>query len=181
MSQFGLYFLHYSEKSAQIETPMYTALILILEACMLSFKSTIFGIFMLILFGFGGITSAQANPLHLISERQSFSHSAQNSLDWVGIYQGNLPCANCSEIQVTLTLQPNGQYQKVADYIGNNGGVFVTKGKFKWLNSGQIIQLFENGKLQEQYFVAENELKQLDNQGKPLSGPFASLYTLNKQ
>ncbi len=148
---------------------------------MFSRKSMITGIFMPVLLSVGGMKIAQASALQVISENQYFTHTSQNSLNWSGTYKGHLPCANCSEIQITLTLQQNGEYQKITDYMGNNGGVFVTKGTFKWRDSGQIIQLFENGQPQEQYFVAENKLKQLNNKGKPLSGPFASLYILNKQ
>lgn len=125
--------------------------------------------------------TAQADSLHLVSQQQVVKNQNAPSLDWLGVYQGNLPCANCSEIQITLTLQPNGQYQQVSDYIGNNGGVFVTKGKFHWDVEAQTIQLFENGKLQTQYALSNNQLKQLDGKGQPLSGPLASLYVLSKK
>ncbi len=38
------------------------------------------------------------------------AHNAQNSLDWAGIYQGTLPCADCGGIETELTLNADGTY-----------------------------------------------------------------------
>ena len=45
-------------------------------------------------------------------------HTRQNSLDWAGVYEGVLPCANCPGVRTRLTLQRDGSYQLVTQIQG---------------------------------------------------------------
>src|SRR5690554_3245370 len=47
-------------------------------------------------------------------------HSAQNSLDWSGTYEGVLPCADCEGIKTTIVLNQDGTFTHTAEYINKN-------------------------------------------------------------
>lgn len=105
------------------------------------------------------------------------SHTSQNSLDWAGLYRGSLPCADCEGIQSTLWLQSNGEYQLQNKYLGaKTPTVIVDSGHITWQNDGQNILLSHGGK----YRVGENQLFQLDGDGKKITGPLASHFILIK-
>lgn len=105
-------------------------------------------------------------------------HNSKNSLDWAGVYNGILPCADCEGIQTTLELKNDGSYRIQSKYLGKNEkeNTFSTSGKFTWDKNGQIITL-ENG---NKYFVGENNLTQLDREGNKVTGSLAGHYILNK-
>ena len=46
-------------------------------------------------------------------------HNSRNSLDWVGIYEGVLPCADCPGIKTRLTLNYDGSYRLVTRAQGS--------------------------------------------------------------
>ncbi len=45
--------------------------------------------------------------------KQADMHTSQNSLDWAGVYEGVLPCADCPGIQTRLTLSRDETYELV--------------------------------------------------------------------
>ncbi|MDR1056347.1 MAG: copper resistance protein NlpE [Prevotellaceae bacterium] len=112
-------------------------------------------------------------------EAVSNMHNARNSLDYKGIYKGVLPCADCSGIETTLTLNDN-DYIMVMKYLSKEEYVYTEKGTYKWKNGNTIIlQGDDDGPTQ--YIVGENMLKQLDQDGNVITGPLADLYILKKQ
>lgn len=54
-------------------------------------------------------------------------HTAENSLDWTGIYEGTLPCADCEGINTRLTLNKNHTYILEEQYIKNSQAVLTDK------------------------------------------------------
>ena len=105
------------------------------------------------------------------------THNARNALDWAGTYQGTLPCASCSGIRTTLTLLDNGQYRLREDYLDNPQSVFDSNGTFSWNAAGNTITLFGDGR---SYFVAENQLIALSQDGSRVRGELADAYILQK-
>lgn len=112
-------------------------------------------------------------------------HTAQNSLDWAGIYKGELPCADCSGINVELTLEDNGQYLYKQTYLDTRDGdqTFDEKGSFTWNNKGQVVTLEGTSGGPDgviRYFVGENVLFPADKDGKiiKIESPFD--YNLHK-
>ncbi|EDP59641.1 copper resistance protein NlpE [Vibrio sp. AND4] len=106
-------------------------------------------------------------------------HNAQNALDWSGIYKGKLPCADCADIDTTLTLNESGTYSLVKLYEGKKGDPVRSEGKFTWNESGNIITLVDESD-SNQYFVGENILMKLDINGEKATGELASFYNLSK-
>lgn len=108
-------------------------------------------------------------------------HNAVNSLDYMGIYSGVLPCADCEGIETTIELGSGNSYVKKVIYLGKNDQQVVeTAGTFTWNDAGNTISLSEEI-APNQYFVGENVLFHLDIEGNRISGELATKYELRKK
>lgn len=107
------------------------------------------------------------------------AHNARNSLDWAGTYQGMLPCADCEAINTELTLHDDGGYSLSRQYVGKSAQQFTEQGQFSWNSAGNTV-LLDTEPLQ-QFFVGENQLFMLDQQGQRIEGDLAARYRLQKQ
>lgn len=103
--------------------------------------------------------------------------NARNSLDVLGVYQGTTPCADCEGIETTVQLL-DSTYKTTMVYQGKSTKAFEQTGSWKWLN-GSTIEL-QDAKSSQKYFVSENRLIQLDNEGNKITGQFADMYILAK-
>ena len=106
-------------------------------------------------------------------------HNSMNSLDWNGTYQSTLPCADCEGIQTVLKLNDDLTFVKKSKYLGKKDTIFEDKGSFSWSKTGQIITL--NNQNTEHYFVGENRIWKLDENGNKITGDLAQQYIFNKQ
>lgn len=107
-------------------------------------------------------------------------HNAQNSLDWAGTYTGVTPCADCEGIQTELTLNPDMTYILKTNYMGKDTHFPEDRGTFKWDSTGAKVELIGLKDRGNTFFVGENMLKQLDMDGKEITGPLADKYVLKK-
>ncbi|WP_114764920.1 copper resistance protein NlpE [Vibrio rhodolitus] len=115
------------------------------------------------------------------TEQPRLTHTARNSLDWEGPYFGTLPCADCSGIATTLTLNFDGTYSYDQTYLGKGEeGEYKSTGEFVWNSKGDTITLSKEDDSQ-QFFVAENALMMLDVDGNKVEGEMADNYTLVQQ
>jgi heat shock protein HslJ len=94
------------------------------------------------------------------SEQRADLHTSQNSLDWAGVYKGIFPCADCPGIKTRLTLNSDGTYERVVQYLGRQGIGQTVRGLFTWQASGNAITLDQRGGGQ-QYSVGEGRLSLL--------------------
>lgn len=108
-------------------------------------------------------------------------HNSANSLDYEGVYKGVIPCADCEGIEVELAINKDKTYVKRTKYLGKNGKVFGDKGTFTWNKEGNTITLAGKDEGSNKYFVGENYLTQLDNDGNKITGDLADKYILKKQ
>ncbi|WZB61260.1 copper resistance protein NlpE [Achromobacter xylosoxidans] len=69
------------------------------------------------------------------------SHTARDSLDWAGSYEGVLPCADCPGIRTRVTLSDNGSYEKQTQYLDRQPQPEVVAGTFSWESDGSTIRL----------------------------------------
>ena len=74
------------------------------------------------------------------------SHTARDSLDWAGSYEGVLPCADCPGIRTRVTLSDNGRYEKQTQYLDRQPQPEVVAGTF----SGIRRQHHPPGRLRRQ-------------------------------
>lgn len=105
------------------------------------------------------------------------AHNSRNSLDWAGVYRGNLPCADCAGMRTELRLNADGSYRYAVLYEGKSDSVYVHEGTFRWDGSGGIIDL---SGLERDFRVGENRLLQLDEAGQAITGELAPRYALQK-
>ncbi|MBK1895480.1 copper resistance protein NlpE [Chryseobacterium paridis] len=106
-------------------------------------------------------------------------HNSQNSLDWKGTYEAILPCADCPGIKTSLTLNNDNTFNITEEYIDRKSKS-EDKGNFEWDSKGSMITL--KGKTAHyKYKVGENQLIQLDLEGKEITGPNEDLYVFKKK
>ena len=110
------------------------------------------------------------------------SHTSAMSLDWAGVYEGLLPCADCEGIETTVELRDNYTYQAHYKYLGTSEKSieFSQEGTFTWDDLGSVITM-ESENETSQYKVGENQIILLDAEGKVNTGELADLYVLKKK
>ena len=80
--------------------------------------------------------------------------NSQTSLDWIGIYKGILPCADCEGIVTMIQLNKDLTYTKLTQYQGKSLERFTQSGSFQWNEKGVgiILKPWEKaGKLDENF------------------------------
>jgi uncharacterized lipoprotein NlpE involved in copper resistance len=92
------------------------------------------------------------------------AHTSRNALDWAGVYEGVLPCADCPGIETRLTLGSDGAFERQTRYLDRETTPRSARGRFSWHASGNAITLDANGG-DQQYAVGEGRLVQLNRDG----------------
>lgn len=109
------------------------------------------------------------------------NHTSKNSVDWAGVYEGVLPCADCEGISMRVSISENLQYAVKTNYLGKEKSeTFEKIGNFKWQSDGFRIQLDGMQNQPSQFWVAEGKLIQLDMAGNRITGALAEKYVLKK-
>jgi heat shock protein HslJ len=136
-----------------------------------------------LLLGFLFMLSCQKNinDDFKINDTINTSHNAKNSLDYIGVYKGTLPCADCEGLETKISINENATFTVATKYLGKGEKVFIKKGTFSWNKEGNTIEFNEEKNGLSKYFVGENSLTQLDMSGKKITGDLASEYILTKQ
>ena len=96
----------------------------------------------------------------------------------VGIYVGDLPCADCERMDYRIELTPDGGYTERIYYIGKSKEPHETVGKFVITEDNKI----DLGKyIPGMNFLAKTEkgLLMLDIDGNVINGPLAQRYLLS--
>lgn len=143
-------------------------------------SSVIFSVFIC-----ASLFSCQSSSTSNDRERQlqdslsmSTEHTSQTALDWAGIYQDTLPCADCPGILTTVKLYEDETYSYVAEYIDRKTVVLDT-GKFMWYNNGSVVHL-KGTDIDTRYKVGENVLFQADSSGNVMESEIAEKLSLHK-
>lgn len=105
-------------------------------------------------------------------------HNSQIALDWDGIYEATIPCADCPGIKTTVTLKQDNTFIYRAEYLGKNT-TLSDSGALQWQKNGSAIHL-KTANIDVQYHVGENALMHLDMEGNKIEGELADLYSLSK-
>lgn len=123
---------------------------------------------------------ATALPALSQAEHRGSGDSSQTSVDWPGVYQGLLPCADCEGVETTMILRADHSYTLIRRMLGEKVSTDEVSGSFSWKADGGTIVLEGIGDGPSLYKVGENQLWQLDMKGKPVAGPLAESYRLHK-
>ncbi len=140
------------------------------------FVVTILGLFLIV-----SCESKKEEVVENQSEVVADEHNAKNSLDYLGIYKGTLPCADCEGIETEIILSKDETYVKKTKYLGKDEKVFEELGDFTWQEDGNTMSLEGIDTEPTLYFVSENKLIQLDQEGNRIEGNLAKNYELLKQ
>ncbi len=108
------------------------------------------------------------------------AHNSRNSVDWPGVYTGVLPCADCEGIQTSVTLHPDGRFERRTLYLGKPGAASNDEGTFAWDDKGGVVTLSAPEAAARMYQVGENRLFHLDINGSRITGDLANRYVLEK-
>lgn len=94
------------------------------------------------------------------------AHNSRNSLDWAGVYEGVLPCADCPGIQTRLTLNRDESYELSTLYVDRDSAPRVVQGRFSWQPSGNAITL-ESRHGGQQFVVGEGRVARVPADAAP--------------
>ncbi len=111
------------------------------------------------------------------------SHHEQTNSEWPGVYNGFLPCEDCTDIKTSLALNSNNTYLLIRQYVGKSEREIVEKGKFTTGINNTTLVLTPRNNLEatnHYYLVGDNSLTQLDNNGNAITGKKADKYVLRK-
>jgi copper homeostasis protein (lipoprotein) len=106
--------------------------------------------------------------------------TATNSTDYLGIYKGLLPCADCAGIETSVELAEDFTFTMVTKYKGKSDKPIETKGTFRWDADGKTIKLDNAKDSNQQDLVSNGALTKLDNEGQKIEGKLAERYILKK-
>ncbi|HMW94380.1 MAG TPA: copper resistance protein NlpE N-terminal domain-containing protein [Chitinophagales bacterium] len=135
----------------------------------------------LVLALFALATYSCANLKNNASTETPDGHTAQNSLDWQGTYSGVLPCADCEGIETELKLNNDQTYSLTNKYLdGKNSSTDTLTGTFIWKGNNVELERKIKDIRPDVFKVEENQVKQLDLEGKEVTGELANAYILKK-
>ena len=95
-------------------------------------------------------------------------HNSRISLDWAGVYEGVLPCADCPGIKTRLVLQSDGRFELRTQYLERQVEPRTVTGRFTWNTAGNAVVLDVGGQAQS-FAVGEGRLLQLNRDGSPVA------------
>jgi uncharacterized lipoprotein NlpE involved in copper resistance len=111
----------------------------------------------------------------------SSANNSKSSLDWMGLYVGELPCADCPGIYTSVELFAQDSFSLRAKYIDKPDGNYETKGRISWNDQGSSIQLIGDEHTLLMWFkVGENKLMLLDQMGNEIESGWPDKLLLKK-
>ncbi|MBL4745717.1 MAG: copper resistance protein NlpE N-terminal domain-containing protein [Flavobacteriaceae bacterium] len=118
-------------------------------------------------------------PLFLLSCKDSTKTTTNVKTDYLGTYQGVLPCASCPGIKTTIELYKDNTYTYDTEYLGENTELFTKKGTYTLLKNILSLQLDDEEILHLK--INKNQLIYLGKDTLVNTGALASFYILKKE
>lgn len=137
---------------------------------------------LLLLLGCAAIAGCQstegsrADTPEMTSAIADSAHNSRNSLDWIGVYKGMVPCGDCEGTNILLELDKDGSYMMSRNHIGKMSIAVMEEGKVMWNDAGSQITIDDLI-----FQVRENQLLLLGGDGKPAFDEKGETFLLNKQ
>jgi len=88
-------------------------------------------------------------------------HTSRIALDWAGVYEGLLACADCPGIHTQLSLEPDGGFEIETRRLVRDAEPSSARGQFEWEAGGNTIVLDASGAGQR-FAVGEGRLLLLE-------------------
>lgn len=126
--------------------------------------------------GFLMILIVAFSCMHNKVAQQAMDKNAEFSVvNLIGVYKGNLPCADCDAIETFLTLTNQYDFEMKYRYIGKSDQLFEYEGKWHLEDNRLVLEGVDY-----MYKVDKNRLWQLDLSGNEIMGELADKYVLVK-
>ena len=118
--------------------------------------------------------------IEVVGNPENKVQTARNSRDYLGIYKGILPCADCPGIETSLELAEDFTFTMLMKYKERNVEPIESKGTFRWAADGKTLLLDNTKNPPDQYLVGDGSLTKLDIDGNKIGGKIADHYVLRK-
>ncbi|SFW64355.1 NlpE N-terminal domain-containing protein [Sinomicrobium oceani] len=107
-------------------------------------------------------------------------HNAETSLDFEGVYEGVIPCADCEGIKFTVTIHEDGTLEENSEYLGRAKET-TFKDHGTWNIDESTLTFTPEAGNPRLYFVGEGFIRMLDQEGNDIEGDLADMYILRKK
>lgn len=142
-------------------------------------KRVFIGIFSLVVLGtsIGCSQNGSSDETDTATQEVTEEQSAQP--EWLGIYEGTLPCADCEGIKTSIELKGDNTFWREGEYLGKD---FKAKdeGAYTYDTDKNVITTVAQDNDTTQYKIESGALKMLDKQGNEITGGLADHYILKK-
>ena len=102
--------------------------------------------------------------------------------EFIGTFNGVLPCADCEGMETSLTLNANKTFLKAVKYLGKDTKVFMTKGSYEVDGKTGMVTMSPNdGESIPNYRMVAGRMVQLDMSNNIVTGDLSNAYILAKQ
>lgn len=126
--------------------------------------------------------NTEVNPTTQEVMVEADAHNARIALDYCGVYEGVIPCADCAGIKVNVTLNKDETYIFKSIYLKDNKTINPSEftGRYTWNDKGSIVTLNGITDSPSHFFVVEGAIIIVDAEGKQISGNLADHYRLKQ-
>lgn len=124
------------------------------------------------------IGSCQAGRNRAAQKQQTGSGP---STDWLGSYQGTLPCADCSGIITRIKLSRDQTFEQWQQHAGAKGAPVYSQGYISRVKGGNVLLLKAGNASALQLRTGGQQLSLLDSTGKPVMDAGGMPYALYKE
>ncbi|XWN38312.1 MAG: copper resistance protein NlpE [Balneola sp.] len=110
-------------------------------------------------------------------------YNSKESLDWVGVYAGVLPCEGCEGVQTKLTLTQDNTFGLERTFLGSDKESVNHYGSFEWNSNGtkiKLLRLEKRGGI-VYFMVIKNQLIQLTSNAERYPEEIEREYILRKR
>lgn len=108
--------------------------------------------------------------------------TTEHTPTYCGVYEGTLPCADCSGIQTTLQINEDTTYGLTSVYLDEKDGTFEYNGVYKMPNDSLIMLITPSSNEKTYYRIIDDQSIMLsDSLGTINQGELAKHYILKKK
>lgn len=129
------------------------------------------------------VDTINTNDTIQLEDSISTASNAENSIDYIGSYEGILPCidTNCKEIELSLKLMPDNIFVYSTKRIDIDKEALMTTGTYHFEQDGNTIVLDQISNVPNAFFIAEGKIYQLDKEQNKIEGTNAEKFILKKK
>ncbi len=125
-------------------------------------------------------TSSSPPVIEEFNMPQSNIEPVEENYDWVGEYEGVLPCDDCEGLYTNIILEPDGKTTLQRVYVGKEDEGYIAKSRLRWYEKYNLLYIREWDESFTKFYVGDGIMIQLDDNWNKRTGPDANQYNLRK-